>query len=331
MKASAGALVSLLSGVFVIGAFFPEMSFVSALVALMIGYFIVPLFLGENKEGRHFARRLNQMFVGGLLATILPIWLLLLALAVGIFLSLIPAAITLMSAAERRGEPPLSLRRALAKVVGMEDLLDGFGAFVYRAVIYWLYITNHKFDVWRAGRKLEHLTPYKWRFRWLLLVHDLSKYSPSEFFAFGQWNYGYNGKGWKTAPADLDATDVEGLDEKLEISRERERRERDFNRALLNHYQRNPHHWENWLLPQGALGTLPLRIPEIYLVEMAADWLAMGAKQGRTTAVPWYRANRERIVMHPVSRETLEGFIGYAPEYDEAIHEGGEERDHDAN
>lgn len=82
--------------------------------------------------------------------------------------------------------------------------------------------TRHKREVYRAGRRLGvgH---------WQLLIHDLSKYRPSEFVPYGLYFYALPG-----------ATRHKAVIDKS--------RDRAMRTAWLRHIQRNAHHWQYHLV-----------------------------------------------------------------------------------
>jgi hypothetical protein len=133
---------------------------------------------------------------------------------------------------------------------------------------YLKYVLRHKWFVFQEGRTLGVSF-------WQLLIHDMSKFSRAEWFAYVDRFH----KGVK----DDDA----------------------FNRALLHHYHANPHHWEHWVLH----GT-PQRMPDKYVSEMIADWKAAGLALGKPDTHGWYLANRERISMHAAVRQIVERVLG---------------------
>ncbi len=89
------------------------------------------------------------------------------------------------------------------------------------------------------------------------LVHDLSKYSPSEFFIGARYYQGYR------SPNNA------------------EREKKGYSEAWMHHKGRNKHHYEYWTdyvpMPgDGAKSTVirPARMPKRYLVEMYVDRVA---------------------------------------------------------
>jgi len=98
---------------------------------------------------------------------------------------------------------------------------------------YLLLTLRHKWFVLRAGLRTK--APL-----WRLIIHDLSKFLPSELVHYQRQFFG-------------------GGDP-------------DFATAWLKHQNRNPHHWEYWIQRGSKTGPLPM--PEWAVREMIADWLA---------------------------------------------------------
>lgn len=99
--------------------------------------------------------------------------------------------------------------------------------------------TKHRFWVAR------YLVPFALRLLWRALVHDLSKYTPSEAPGFGRIS---------------DTANVEyGSDEyKRRLAAEKP--------TIQRHQARNPHHPEHWPNGYADMGALDR-------IEMVADWL----------------------------------------------------------
>lgn len=150
-------------------------------------------------------------------------------------------------------------------------------------------VLRHKWFVFLACRKLG--LPL-----WRGVVHDLSKFSRTEWGAYVRQFYNPDGSKKpplrdKTGAYDPSAQPVE------------------FQRAWLNH-QRNKHHWQAWISfgDSGNLSALPM--PTTYLKEMVADWMGAGmAYAGKADPVGWYRANGDKMLFHPESRHQLEVYL----------------------
>lgn len=194
---------------------------------------------------------------------------------------------------------------------------------------YLSYVVRHKWFVLLAGLKTG--APL-----WRLVIHDWSKFLPSEWFAYARYFYGAEAEGAEAA----------------------------FDRAWLLHQNRHPHHWQFWVLmedsPSGgkyALGTpnnvdysirtsecierdaeiwikgsydsrghfqyltanslvtdanryRALPMPEHFIREMVADWMGAGrAITGRWEAREWYEKNKQKQVMHPTTRARVEALL----------------------
>lgn len=133
---------------------------------------------------------------------------------------------------------------------------------------YLKYVIRHKIYVWQAGRMLG-VSPIT------LLMHDMSKFLPSEWFPYV--NYFYAGSKYSDKSA--------------------------FDRAWLLHQKRNKHHWQYWILREDNGNTIALDMTEKYVKEMIADWYGAGmAINGSEDVKKWYRENYNKVL---VSANTL--------------------------
>ena len=114
------------------------------------------------------------------------------------------------------------------------------------------------------------------------LVHDLSKFSPVEFFESVRY---YTGT---SSPINACKAD------------------KGYSLAWQHHKGRNPHHYEYWM-DRFDEGGVPILIPFKYVAEMTADWLAAGkAYRGKDFTFEgeykWWQIKREQVQksMHPV-------------------------------
>ncbi len=114
---------------------------------------------------------------------------------------------------------------------------------------YLKYIARHKWYVMIECFKLGLI--------WRGLMHDMSKFLPSEFFAYANYFYGYY-------PEKLNAyekTYHSELKTKKDV-------EIEFNIAWNHHQKRNKHHWQYWLLKEDDGKLLSVGMPKKYLKEM---------------------------------------------------------------
>lgn len=151
--------------------------------------------------------------------------------------------------------------------------------------IYLLYLRKlllHKWYVFKAGRKLRVGL-------WQLIVHDLSKFRPSEFIPYARFWDGGERIGEPKA---------------------------EYERAWGLHTLRNPHHWQHWLLIKEGGEIVPLEMPIKYVREMIADWSgAQRIYQGGWNPRAWYMARREKILLHYKTRNLVQALLNQFPRY----------------
>lgn len=127
----------------------------------------------------------------------------------------------------------------------------------------------HKLFVLLAGFRLGKFP------LWRLVIHDWSKFLPSEFCTYRRR---FTGKEYSQT---------------------------EWKRAWLHHIHSNPHHWEHWLIKSE-----PVPMPEIYIREMVIDWLAAGRSyQGSWDIEPWVRENYPKMILHPETVITLKTIL----------------------
>lgn len=152
---------------------------------------------------------------------------------------------------------------------------------------YLRYLLAHKWWVAYAAVKMG-LTPWEWPgLWWRLLVHDLSKFRPSEWLPYAESFYG--GYEWKERPSELKAA---------------------FDRAWSLHQHRNDHHWQHWCLLEDSGDLKLLEMSANAEMEMLCDWAGAGrAISGGWDLATWYDKNREVISLAPGTRRVVDGFI----------------------
>ena len=153
-----------------------------------------------------------------------------------------------------------------------------------RHVAYLKYVLNHKWHVFVAGKKTGVSL-------WRRIIHDWSKFLPSEWFGYVYFFY-----------------NADGTSKKPEERSEWEKHQ--FERAWNFHQKRNKHHWNWWVLGgernrRGELKVLPMR--EKYIREMVADWMAVSkVKTGSWEVADWLRLNWSSMVMHQYTQTTID-------------------------
>lgn len=148
----------------------------------------------------------------------------------------------------------------------------------------------------QAWRHFCTITKHRWLVRqgcfriglyWRGLVHDLSKYSPTEFCVGAKYFQG------------------------TRSPNAAERDENGFSLAWIHHKGRNPHHYEYWtdMHPVSRVYE-PVPMPRKYLCEMVMDRRAAcivyeGDRYSDGSALAYFEKSRERILMHEKTRQEL--------------------------
>lgn len=147
------------------------------------------------------------------------------------------------------------------------------------------YVFWHKFYV---GREC-----FKYGLYWQGIIHDWSKFTPSEWFPYVKHFY-------------IEKRTIEHNTSTGTL----------FDYAWLYHQRRNPHHWQFWVLIQDENPTVILEMPEKYAIEMVCDWTGAGLAQGKPDIVAWYKKNEAKIKLHPKTREKVEIYLGLTREHE---------------
>ena len=133
-------------------------------------------------------------------------------------------------------------------------------------------ITKHKYYV--------GIECFKIGLYWQGLIHDLSKYSFTEFFISAKYFQG-------------DSTPIA-----------KEKSERGYSIAWLNHKGKNKHHWEYWTdFYDGEIRAID--IPIKYIKEMACDMNSAAKVYGGGTALEYFEKHRKNFLMTGQDKEIL--------------------------
>ena len=123
------------------------------------------------------------------------------------------------------------------------------------------------------------------------LTHDLSKYSPTEFWEGARY---YQGNRSPNAA---------------------EREDKGYSEAWMHHKGRNRHHYEYWTdMNRQTRSYESVPMPKRYLAEMVMDRIAAcktyeGKAYTQASALNYFLKSRERELMHPKTREELEALL----------------------
>lgn len=168
-----------------------------------------------------------------------------------------------------------------------------------RYIEYLKYLIRHKYFVTKAC--------FKVGLYYRGLMHDISKFRPSEFIPYAKFFYNSDGSKKQIR----DKTGYYKPDDTGDIN---------FDFAWLLHQKRNDHHWQWWILPKddGTIKAFPMLIDA--LNEMICDWKGAGQAQGISTNDPldyykevreWYKVNKSKMIFHPKTRDYIENTIEY--------------------
>ena len=126
------------------------------------------------------------------------------------------------------------------------------------------------------------------------LLHDLTKYSPTEFLVGCKYYQGTR------SPNNA------------------EREDKGYSSAWLHHKGRNKHHLEYWIdysLDKKDKGVIAgCKMPEKYVVEMYMDRLSacenyMKENFSKESALLYYNKGRDHYLLHPETKELLERLL----------------------
>lgn len=136
---------------------------------------------------------------------------------------------------------------------------------------YLKYVMRHKY--WVA-----HYCAYIGVPFWRAWLHDWSKFLPSEWLPYARTFYKPDGTG-QYEPSS------------------------DFEIAWRHHQRRQPHHWQYWLLTWDRGETVALRMPDVFVREMVADWCGAGrAIRGKLEVWDWFENNQDKMILHHSTR-----------------------------
>lgn len=125
------------------------------------------------------------------------------------------------------------------------------------------------------------------------ILHDLSKYSPTEFRVGVKYYQG------NRSPNNAEREDI------------------GYSSAWLHHKGRNRHHYEYWIdygLEAGPNCMIPVPMPDKYIAEMIMDRIAAskvyrGADYVNSDPLDYLLKGKEIIPMHPETLEKLERML----------------------
>jgi hypothetical protein len=164
-----------------------------------------------------------------------------------------------------------------------------------RYIFYFWYVVRHKWYV--------AIECFKRGLIWRGLIHDIDKFYPNEFFTYARFFYEKDG-------SPKQRRDKTGYYKPTDTGN------REFDMAWFLHQAKNDHHWQWHVFPDDGpaaktdtklinpIKVLPMSRKAI--IEMICDWKGAGKAQGSSGVVDWYEKNKDKLILHPETREIVE-------------------------
>lgn len=119
-----------------------------------------------------------------------------------------------------------------------------------------------------------------------ILLHDEEKFSKEEYEAYDNYFYGST------------------INQKIEDA---------YDLAWFHHQKNSPHHWQYWILIKDSGKTIPLDIPDNYIIEMLCDWSSFRFKDPKSTAVYWYLSNGHKMILSDRTKTRISYYFKIFP------------------
>lgn len=153
----------------------------------------------------------------------------------------------------------------------------------FHPIKHFMTITKHRHTV------MQHC--FKAGIPWRGLLHDLSKYSPTEFIPGAKYYQGNRSPN------------------------EKERELFGYSKAWMHHKGRNRHHFEYWNDVDPRIKQyVPVKMPVKFVIEMFCDRVAaskiyQGERYTDAHPIAYYENGRAREKMHPETADLLESLL----------------------
>ena len=148
------------------------------------------------------------------------------------------------------------------------------------------YLEEHRANVKKGYDWIKENLPYAIRpgmdLDWQMeFSHDQSKNEPDEYEAYDAYFYGGN-RSYKVV--------------------------QDFRKAFLLHINRNPHHWQHWILINDDPNEeeIVMDMPYEYILEMICDWWSSSWAKGDLNEIfNWWGEHEKYIKISVKTRQTV--------------------------
>lgn len=158
--------------------------------------------------------------------------------------------------------------------------------------LYFRYVIRHKWFVFWAGVSLG--VPF-----WRLIIHDWSKFLPSEWFPYVDFFY-TDKKSHDWLRLKMMGYSVPDQAPYGMLTEDK------FNLAWNYHQKRNDHHWQYWVRinDDGQISAMPMS--KNAMLEMLADWVGAGKALGGKPVWEWYEENKDKMILRSETRAKVE-------------------------
>jgi hypothetical protein len=124
---------------------------------------------------------------------------------------------------------------------------------------------------------------------WQGLIHDLSKFSPTEFLISAKY--------WTGVSTPI----------------REERKDKGYSITWPHHYHRNKHHWDYWIDIENGK-TIPIPMPEKYILEMFCDMVAAsktynGKNFNKEMPLEFFKKEEQNYIMTAETKDLLEFYL----------------------
>ena len=148
------------------------------------------------------------------------------------------------------------------------------------------YLEEHRANVKKGYDWIKENLPYAIRpgmdLDWHMeFGHDQSKNEPDEYEAYDAYFYGRN-RSYKVV--------------------------QDFRKAFLLHINRNPHHWQHWILINDDPNEeeITMDMPYEYILEMVCDWWSSSWAKGDLNEIfNWWEEHEKYIKLSVKTRQIV--------------------------
>jgi hypothetical protein len=119
------------------------------------------------------------------------------------------------------------------------------------------------------------------------LIHDVSKFLPSEFIPYAKYAYTDYFQNLHGSYQAGDSGNIE------------------FDLGWTLHRRRNKHHWQFWIISSN-----PIDMEEKYIIEMLCDWMgAIKAQKNNIVVEEWYDKHKSEMSLSSGTKKVLDRLI----------------------